>query len=815
MEALAKRAKEADVEARIIIPLLTAPEFLGIPHSNVRNKAYLYPKRIDKAAGKTSGYYPDFSVWDESLPLVVVEAKAPAVEAEVGYREACQYALHLNQQYRANLDPCSYVVSTNGQKIIAGFWNAPPEIDAPVGDLTPGTATFELLRSRIGHDILRQAARELREKIDRDQVYGAARGALGESLTHSKVPPNQFASALIPTLERYFASQTEDDDPAIYDKGYVPTTEQLSYDTILEGLLREKAHLHNNPFSKDIKTNRTSTKDFSEQISQYSQSGRNAAQLLLVIGHVGAGKSLFIRRYRELLVPGNLAPALLWSFINFNNFSEAKESPARWLSEQYIGSFAEEQPEIDIYSGDLVDHIFATELNRQRSVYERIAKVDVVAAEKEKAADIKSWLADPQKLAMGLTRHFAGEQGKVCVAVFDNVDKLDKDEQLAVFQLALGFTAEHRTLSILQLRDETFERYKDSKPLDTFKTGVSFHITPPRFANVVRRRLELAIDDLRQNAPTQWEYDLSNGARVRIGRDQALNFLYTVFDYVFGRDVNASRVLQGLAGRNVRRALDIFFKVLISGHLTNERITSVGAGGGSFPIDDNLMLRTLMREDYRFFHNGSGYIRNIFFFDSEWTGADNLLIPELLYFLASHLKTKGNIGLEGFFTSEAIFDSLQMMGYVRETMLSALQWLLKQGLVEADNMSTTELRKGTALRITSAGFIHIRVLSERLEYVSGCLYEATYLSADIAGHVRQMLEDSIQGGGLSMTRKAQGVQEFRKYVRQLKTRREQVAPNLIGQATAADYVLNHVEVAIAESIRPQKPLPATPDPLDL
>src|SRR5665213_4460452 len=87
MEALPKRAKEADVEARIVTPLLTSPEFLGIPHPNVRNKAYLYPKRIDKAAGKTSGYYPDFSVWDESLPLVVVEAKAPAVAAEVGHLE--------------------------------------------------------------------------------------------------------------------------------------------------------------------------------------------------------------------------------------------------------------------------------------------------------------------------------------------------------------------------------------------------------------------------------------------------------------------------------------------------------------------------------------------------------------------------------------------------------------------------------------------------------------------------------------------------------------------------------------------------------
>jgi hypothetical protein len=191
------------------------------------------------------------------------------------------------------------------------------------------------------------------------------------------------------------------------------------------------------------------------------------------------------------------------------------------------------------------------------------------------------------------------------------------------------------------------------------------------------------------------------------------------------------------------------------------------------------------------------------------------LIPEILYFLATHLKTRGNIGLEGFFTSEAIFDSLEMLGYTRETLSSSLQWLLKQGLIEADNMSTVELRKGTAVRISSAGFIHMRVLSERLEYVSGCLYEAPFLSSEMADYVKGMLEDSLRTGGLSMTRKAQGVQEFRKYLRELKSRREQIAPNLTGQVSSADYILDHVERAIAESIRPLKPLPSVPDALDL
>src|SRR5690348_6739786 len=95
MDSLPKKAKEGDVETRVVLPLLTRPEYLAIPSSSIRSKAYLTPQRIDKAAGRTTGYYPDYSLWESSFPLAIVEAKAPSVAAEVGYREASLYALHL------------------------------------------------------------------------------------------------------------------------------------------------------------------------------------------------------------------------------------------------------------------------------------------------------------------------------------------------------------------------------------------------------------------------------------------------------------------------------------------------------------------------------------------------------------------------------------------------------------------------------------------------------------------------------------------------------------------------------------------------
>ena len=131
---------EADVETQVVIPLLTDPALLGIPHATIQSKIYLAPTVLDKKSGKTHGYIPDFSVWVGALPLLIVEAKAPDVETAVGYREAGLYALHLNKQFRAGLNPCHVILATNGITLEVGYWDAAPSVTTTIDKIAPGTA---------------------------------------------------------------------------------------------------------------------------------------------------------------------------------------------------------------------------------------------------------------------------------------------------------------------------------------------------------------------------------------------------------------------------------------------------------------------------------------------------------------------------------------------------------------------------------------------------------------------------------------------------------------------------------------------------
>src|SRR5690242_4846092 len=100
---------EAAVEQQIVYPLLTSPGLLSIPAEAIKPKNYLAPTELDKAAGRSSGYYPDYSVWMLGHPVLIVEAKDPSIPSQTGFREACLYARHLNVRYTAGFNPCKFV----------------------------------------------------------------------------------------------------------------------------------------------------------------------------------------------------------------------------------------------------------------------------------------------------------------------------------------------------------------------------------------------------------------------------------------------------------------------------------------------------------------------------------------------------------------------------------------------------------------------------------------------------------------------------------------------------------------------------------
>jgi type I site-specific restriction endonuclease len=197
---------ESDVEQKIIMPLLVGSAYLDISQHYIFTKNYLAPTALDKSADKTTGYYPDYSVWMRGFPILVVEAKAPDVPSEVGYREASLYARHLNQDYASDFNPCRFIISVNGKDLLFGHWDSQPVLTISVPDIRPGSSQLAELLKHCHSKILDGFALECAIRARASHSYYPYSLADGPALLNARRPPNSFAAELSPLLRRYFFS---------------------------------------------------------------------------------------------------------------------------------------------------------------------------------------------------------------------------------------------------------------------------------------------------------------------------------------------------------------------------------------------------------------------------------------------------------------------------------------------------------------------------------------------------------------------------------------------------------------------------------
>lgn len=788
---------EADVELKFLYPLLVDPAVLAIPEDAVKNKWYLAPTELDKKAGKKGGYFPDFSIWLQGMLVLVVEAKDPAVATEIGFREACLYARHQNSLYPTNLNPCRYVMASNGVTLLAGYWDQDqPVLNLKVVDLVPGTQASQQLIDFCSIAKLTAHADTYFEKIQIKKGVRPFNLVGGQALLNAKRPLNTFAADLSPVLQRYFSSTNEENYKEIAERAYVSTAEVTEYDKVLEALLKDRTTAKRDTIVEPIRTSKSDEPQLTKAIEKYSDGDHAGGRLQIIQGGVGAGKSLFARRYRGLLEPAGLKNKDFWAFIDFNGSPPSLKGAEPWLCEAFISSFERENASLDIYSADVLKGAFARRIQQRKAAYEMLRTISLEEETRERAKDIAQWQSDPTIFAGGIANYVVGGTGKNLIVVMDNVDKLELENQLDAFQLALWFMERSKAFIILQMRDETYERFKNKPPLDTFRGGIAFHISPPRFVDVVKRRLELGIEYLAERSPAKQEYVLDNGARVVLPTNELGHFLKALYLALFGKRNNVSRVLEALAGRDVRKALEMFVSIVTSGHLSTSAITSTAVGEGGIPIAEHQIIKILMRTDYRFFSDVSGYVSNIFHYDNEWAKPDNFLLTEILFYLIMNRKRRGEIGLEGYFSVRGICDHIQKLGYDPEDIFKGVNYLLHRELIIADNFNFREVGLDDCVKIQASGFMHMRVLCERIEYLYGLIPVIPIADEKVAAKLANFINRESIHGEISATEKARAVEVLFKFLCDEVTRLREKNPFYEAATSGAAYALKMMDSAL-------------------
>lgn len=807
---------EGDVETQIVLPLLKNREMLGIDLQCIRSKKHFRPIDLDKGSSKKKGYYPDYGVYIDALPVCIIEVKSPINDVAEGYREAALYAYELNKKFDSGVNPCQYILSTNGVEILAGRWDAQASINSPVDEFQVGSRALAELQELLGFESLSLSAKQTSSQIRLEKFKRPFNQGEGTSLINSSVGNNSFAAELSPILRRYFTSHGQSDGPEIWEKAYIASKEVTTYDKALESYLKERIATAKSSGKKLLSPTRSRESSLEGAIRRYDAERPVEGALQLVTGAVGAGKSLFIRRYKEKLQPPEIAAKCHWAFININEAPPKFEGMESWVCEEFVKSIHKEGAPVDLTDAEMQEKIFSANIAQRKAYYERMNSVGDHRGDLERARDIEQWRQEPKTSAKAISRYLNGDRSENIVVVFDNVDRRSSEEQLVCFQLALWFMAQTRALVILTMRDVTFELYKNEPPLDTYKSGTIFHISPPRFIDVVKRRLELSLETLSADAPSKVEYSISSGARISYPGSRAADFLRIVYEEIFEKPRNISKIIEALAARNVRQSLDMFMSILTSGHMPEEELTRVSIGPRESRLSEYTLIKILMRGDNRFFTNTSGLIANIFHCEASWKRPTNLICPEILYLLIGSRKVRGDNGHMGYFSVNSIARKLEVIGIVEEDAVSACQYLISKGLVEPDTLSLINLQKSDCIKVTASGFIHMRILSERVEYLSSVLPTTPINDQIFSDRIFDAMRTENHVGKLSLARNLNLARQLGEYLSAQRKEMRKHDGYAAMKKTGADYIIGHIESCVGKFSSDGNIMPSSqPDLLDM
>lgn len=245
---------------------------------------------------------------------------------------------------------------------------------------------------------------------------------------------------------------------------------------------------------RSISTNRTSSPEVDAQLRQSlgSIATNSEGEVVLLVGGVGAGKSTFTRRYFNFLIDRRIKEQVLPLYLDFTKLGEETEDLAGLVDREVIRQLEEDYPAFRLTEWQTLQKVFEKDIERLRSgVLEPYFKGDPLKFQQMISDHIRGEMKSTERYMSLLVDHLRFVHKRTICIVFDNVDQLGQDFQHRVLKLAFQKVRTWHLIGMLSIREETFWRFRNSPPFDAYRRYV-YHISAPRVANVLSKRLELA-----------------------------------------------------------------------------------------------------------------------------------------------------------------------------------------------------------------------------------------------------------------------------------------------------------------------------------
>lgn len=727
---------ESDVEQKFIYKLLTNPEpnGFGLEDSDFLTKPHI--KRIKLEKGPNSKiYYPDYAIVINGVPVAILEAKAPNALGE-SFTEARQYATEINASYPSNINPCELIISTDGIDILVGNWDCDqPKLSLNNEDLVPTNEKFNQLIQLLSKNSLTAKISNTLSKIKKTSKYYKPKFMLGgRSVISEIVGENSFGANISIEYKHLFNPDSSNDRKEIVENAYIASKRRLSHVTPIERIVRTAI-----PGSSLAHISIEDTKKPTEIIKQLENHDRLVNEICLLVGSVGSGKSTFTDFLKFKALPNELKSATEWLNVNLNNAPLNREMIYDWVVNTAIEKIKLNHPKIDFDSIETIKDIYQDPLKKVKkgraALYpeDSTAYIDIISNE------IYRLQNDNTATLKELIKFIRREYNSTLIIVLDNCDKGNKDDQLLMFEVSTWLKKEFSCVIFLPLRDSTYDLYRSFPPLDTVIKDLVFRIDPPLLEDVLYERLKYLSRELKKTKKGS-EYFYSGGLKVEIKHNEIETYLRTIVSSLF-KDKFNKRLLVGLAGRNIRKGLEIVLDFCKSGHIPETEILKIRQSEGEHSIPSHLVSKIILKGNRKYYEDSDSNLKNLFYSSQDDDLPDPFVRISILSYLQELSRVNGPNGSKGFHKTFSVLHDLQLSGHSSNRLFDEINNLIKSGCIFSESQSNS-VNTEDLISISASGLIHLELL-KNINYLSTVSEDTLFRENQVA----QAIKENIIGNG--------------------------------------------------------------------
>lgn len=714
-------SSESDVEQKFIYPLLTqkGPYGFGYPPSIIETKVNIRKYSIGKGTEQKL-YFPDYILANLGLPFLVIEAKKPNENVAEGYRQARLYATELNTEFPHEINPVKYIISTDGIDFWLGFSDSKdPKFKLKCSNLGVYSNDFNDILNELKWSNIELYLKEVTNQFSPNGLFKVRKLLGGGQIQNEEIGTNNFSSTVTSTISHIFNPKTLEDRKTIVKEAYVSSKRRERYIDPIDKVIRaaKAPYEINSLLIEDTETP-------NELINKLRDTKQLENKILLIIGSVGSGKTTFIDYLQYESLPKEIIDTTVWCRLDMNNAPVSNDEIYSWLRREIVKSCKASMPEVDFDDLEIIQKVYGAECSKFRK---GIGKLYIEGSEKyneEFAKFLQKQLEDSRLEAINYVKYTCTNRQKFSIIVLDNCDKKNRDEQLLMFQASQWLQKEFKSLVILPLRDETYDNHRHEPPLDTLIKDMVFRIEPPLFQHVLTNRINLALKGLGNGSKDVLNYRLPNGFQVNYPKSEQSFYLISILKSLFEHDRFARRLIVGLAGRNVRKALEMFLEFCNSAYISDDYILKIRKEEGKYVLPAHLVATVLLRMNRRYYDGDHSFVKNIFNASNEDVKPDYFSRFLILRWLKDKHKDKGDARVTGYFKKETIKNHLVCYGLSTEIIDREIDYLLEANCIVAEHLNTESCLDEDLLRLSPAGFVHLEMI-ENVNYLAA-LSEDTY-----------------------------------------------------------------------------------------